>query len=105
MKFQLEEKKKSAHKDYDPIVLSENLKINVFSDVVDNKISVEGTLKNGDKIVGRFTFNDNENQNRLFANVNLENMKRNTAREVTEAIASIIMQLVPAEDDSEENAG
>lgn len=96
--IQLEEKNKSAHKDYDPVELSENVKIEVSSDVAGDNLSVEGTVSRNNKGIGRFVLN--EGQGRMFINVNLDDLKRNTEREIAETIASIILQLIPAEEEN-----
>ena len=95
----LEEKNKSAHKDYDPVELSENVKVEVASDAVGDNLSVEGAVTRNEKNIGRYVLN--ESQTRLFVNVNIDGLKRNTAREITETIASIILQLIPEEQEEE----
>lgn len=89
----LHEKSQSAHQDYDPIVLSENVKIEASRDIIGSSYAVEGTIEIGGKKNGRFVFN--ENQGRLFVNCPLDDLKRNTRREIIETVASLILTLVP----------
>lgn len=97
-------KNKSEHQDVGPIMLSENVKIEGVYDIAQDKYTVECTITRNEKNIGRFTFN--EGQGRLFVNCELDDIKRNTKREIVEDIASIILQLVPmAADIPVEEAG
>lgn len=87
------QKNRSAHEEYDPIVLSENVKIEYTRDVVGTDHTVEGSIEIGGKKNGRFVMS--ENQGRLFINCPIEDVKRNTRREILETVASLILTLVP----------
>lgn len=101
--IELTERTQSAHMDYAPVEISENISIEASRDIHDGKYVVEGYLKRNNKELGRFLVN--ENQNRFFVNVNnLDEVSRNTMREIIESIAVIVLNLVPEETvDSEEN--
>ena len=97
----LKKRNKSAHEDYDPVELSENVMVEVDSNAVGDNLSVEGAVTRNEKNIGRYVLN--ESQTRLFVNVNIDGLKRNTAREIIETIASLILQLIPEEQEENEN--
>lgn len=99
--IELNEITESAHKDYAPVELSNGITISASRDVKDDTYLVEGTIKKGQKDIGRFVMD--EEHGRLFVNVNSDDLPRNSKREIVETISAIILQLVP-EETAEESA-
>ena len=97
----LTEKTQSAHMDFAPVEISEGITIEASRDIHDDSYVVEGNLKKNGKDFGRFVLN--ENQGRYFVNAPLDDLKRNTKREIVETVAAIILNLIP--EDTEEEAG
>ena len=97
--IELTEKTQSAHMDYAPVEIGENISIEASRDIRDGKYVAEGYLKRNGKEVGRFVVNENENQkSRFFVNVNnLDDVSRNTLRNIIESIAFIALNLIPEE--------
>ena len=88
-------KNKRVNEDFGPIELSENVKIEGTYDISNDKYVVEGEVTRNEKKLGRFTYNDD--QNRIFVNINTGDLKRNTRIEVMSAITAIVTKIVPAE--------
>ena len=88
-------KNKRVNEDFGPIELSENVKIEGTYDIDNDKYAVEGEVTRNEKKLGRFTYNDNEK--RIFVNINTEDLKRNTRIEIVSAITSIVTKIVPVE--------
>ena len=100
-KINLEEKNKSAHNDFNPVELSENVSVEPSRDVKNGYYAVEGNIMRNEKNIGRFVYD--ETGNRLFVNVSIDDLSRNTRRSIVEAVADIILGLVP-EETTEETA-
>ena len=96
--FELTEKTNNAHKEYDPVSCGEDVSIGIIRDINDEKYKVEGNIDRKNKNIGRYAFEEGENKGRLFINVDTSDLKRSTAREITEAVASLILQLIPETD-------
>lgn len=94
----LVEKVESAHKEYDPVVISEGVSITSVRDIKDGVVSVEGNVNRNGKNIGRYVYN--EEQGRLFVNVTLEDMERTTMLDITETITAIVMKLVPKQEEA-----
>lgn len=94
--IELNEITQSAHKDYAPVELSDGVTVESSRDVKDGVYIVEGSVKKGTKDIGRFVFD--EEHGRFYVNVSSDEIGRNAKRETIEAVASIILQLVPAEE-------
>ena len=92
-KIQLTQKAESAHKEFDPVALSENVSMTVIRDVKDGNISIDFDFTKGEQNIGRA--NLNERTGRVFVNLNTDNLQRNTMREMIEAMASLMLDLVP----------
>lgn len=97
--IQLSEKSNSMHKEFAPVALSENVTVEAGYSITNGNISVEGSINQGERNIGRFTMNDKEG--RLFLNVKTDGLKYGTKSEIVETVASIITQLIP-EDAAEE---
>ena len=95
--IELREKVESAHKEYDPIEIGEGVSVDATRDVVNGSYVVEGNITKNDNNIGRFTMN--EKQSRLFVNLTCDGLKRNTIRDTAETITSIMLQLIPAEEE------
>lgn len=101
--FELTEKTNNAHKEYDPVSCGEDVKIGVVRDIKNEKYNVEGNIDRKTKNIGRYSYDESNEHSHLFVNVDLSDLKRSTAREITEAVASLILQLIPvAEAEAEE---
>lgn len=96
--FELTEKTNNAHKEYDPVSCGEDVSIGIIRDINDEKYKVEGNIDRKNKNIGRYVFEEGKNKGRLFINVDTSDLKRSTAREITEAVASLILQLIPETD-------
>jgi len=96
--FELTEKTNNAHKEYDPVSCGEDVSIGIIRDINDGKYKVEGNIDRKNKNIGRYVFEEGENKGRFFINVDTSDLKRSTAREITEAVASLILQLIPETD-------
>ena len=95
-KINLTKKSQSSHEDFETKV-SENVTIEVSSDVKDGKRTVEGTIHVGEKEnVGRFVMS--ESQGRLFVNMPTDNIDRKEVRGIVAAISDIILQIIPEEE-------
>jgi len=93
--IELVETTQSAHKDYEPVELNNGISVTSSRDVRNDTYTVEGNVQKGGKDIGRYVFD--EVNGRMFVNVNADDLSRNDKREVIETIASIMLQLVPAE--------
>lgn len=98
-KIVLKEKNQSAHKDFDPVEISEGVTIEILHDIHNDNYVVEGNLNKNGKDFGRFALN--ENQGRYFVNIPLDGLKRNTKREIVEAVTAIMLNLIPEETEEE----
>lgn len=93
--IELTGKTQSEHNEFAPVEISENITIEVSRDIRDESYVVEGNLKRNGKDAGRFVVN--EDQGRFFVNIPIEDVNRNTKREIVETIAAIVLNLLPEE--------
>ena len=92
--IQLTEITESAHKAYAPVEIGEDININAVRDIKDEKYAVEGGIDQKGKNIGRYVFN--EDQGRIFMNVEIDGLSRNSSREIVETVSALILQLIPA---------
>lgn len=102
-KIELKRKTEREHKEYDPIVLSDSVVITVTRDINAGAITVEGEAYQGEKRLGRFMWS--EQQKRIFFNFETDGVKRNTLRELMDALTQVCLELVTPEEDDNQAAG
>ena len=97
-KIELKRKTEREHKEYDPIVLSDNVVITVTRDINAGAITVEGEAYQGEKRLCRFMWS--EQQKRILFNFETDGVKRNTLRELMDALTQVCLELVTPEEDN-----
>lgn len=97
--IQLSEKKNSSLMEFEPVTVGEGITIESRRSIQDGNCVIDGTINSDGKNIGRFTMNDKED--RLFVNVKTDKLDHATKCELVEAVASIIVQLTPADEEEE----
>ena len=98
-KIQLTQKTEREHKEYDPIMLNDNVVVKVSRDVNAGVITIEGEATQGEKNLGRILWS--EQQSRIFFNLNIDGVKRNTVRELMDALSQVCQELVTPEEEEQ----
>ena len=101
--IQLTEVAESAHKTYAPVEIGDGITISATRDIKDDKFQVEGNVEKEGKNIGRYVFS--EEQGRMFVNIQIDGISRNTSRDIADTINSMILQLVPEAEAEAEATG